>query len=82
MGPDSPYGMNENNIIAKKVPTAQHKIPFIVPFSEAGLEASRIVRKHFTDIKSTFETVFDDHDMVTAFQRQKNLKGFLVSSKL
>ena len=82
LGTEIPYGMNEDRIITKKLSRPASIIPFIVPYSQAGLESARIARRHFETIKSNFEIYFDEHEIVTAFTKHKNLRDILVSSKL
>lgn len=82
LGTATPYGMNEDRVICKRQEPAQSIIPFIVPYSHAGLESARIAKKHFNTIKLNFDNDFDDHSIITAFQKHKSLQDILVSSKL
>ena len=57
-------------------------IPFVVPFSKTAFSAAKIIKKHLDELQGNDILGELNFNMVTAYSRHKNLKDFLVSSKL
>ena len=54
---------------------------FIVPYSNLGHSAARIVNSHYEKLQENLPEVFGSK-FVTAFSRNRNLKDMLVSAKI
>ena len=76
-----PYGMNEDAMSIKDRNEKKGIIPFIVPFCKTGREAANIAKKYFTKIQEKLEDIFDQR-IIIAYQKHKNLKDILVSTKV
>lgn len=72
-----PYGLN----IAVKNYKDAPKMHFIVPYSNLGHSAARIVNSHYEKLQENLPEVFGSK-FVTAFSRNRNLKDMLVSAKI
>ena len=57
-------------------------MPFVVPFSKTAFSAAKIIKKHLDELQGNDILGELNFNMVTAYSRHKNLKDFLVSSKL
>lgn len=78
----TPKGMNEEtNYSIKKRIKETPIIPFVIPFSKGGREAANIIRKHYTKLQETFGGAFKQR-MIVAYQKHKNLKDLLTSTKI
>lgn len=78
----APKGMNEeNNYSTKKRVNETPIIPFVIPFSGGGREAANIIRKHYTKLQETFGGAFKQR-LIVAYQKHKNLKDLLTSTKI
>ena len=78
----APHGMNEDAYSIRLHNSEKPILPFIVPFSKTGHDAAEIVKKHFEELQQNekFDDVFI-HRIVIAYQKHKNLKDLLVSTK-
>ena len=72
-----PYGLNISVKNHKDAP----KMHFIVPYSNLGHSAAKIVRTHYENLQNTLPETFGSN-FVTAFSRNRNLKDIFVSAKL
>ena len=77
----SPYGLNDDKTMTKTSKRTKPAIPFIVPYSSTANSAAKIAQNHFNDIQLKFDLHFD-HDIIVAYQKHKNLRDLLVSTKL
>lgn len=57
-------------------------IPFVVPYSKTASLVSKIVKLHVKELQDKDEFGDFDYNVVTAYSRHKNLKQYLVRSKL
>ena len=72
-----PYGLNISVKNHKDAP----KMHFIVPYSNLGHSAAKIVRTHYEKLQETLPAIYGSN-FVTAFSRNRNLKDVLVSAKI
>lgn len=72
-----PYGINRAFKKFKDTPI----IPFVVPYSSSGSQAVQIAKTHFENLQENLPQIFP-HNVVASFNRNKNLKDLLISSKL
>jgi hypothetical protein len=75
-------GLNSRKLDHIIKPKKKEVIPFVVPFSKTASLAAKIVKTHLKDLQD--KDVFHEfnYNMITSYSRHKNLKDFLVSSKL
>ncbi|XP_055959087.1 uncharacterized protein LOC130014223 [Patella vulgata] len=69
----APLGLN--------IHTASAIAPFVVPFSATAASASKIIRKHYTDLQENHPKIFTQK-LIIAYSKNKNLNDILVHSKL
>lgn len=75
-------GMNSRKLDRLLKPKTKECIPFIVPYSQTASLAAKIIKHHVQELQSKVEDDEFDYNIVTAYSRHKNLKQYLVSSKL
>ena len=55
-------------------------IPFVAPYSQHAIQATKIARKHYENLQENYPNVFKAQ-FISAFSANKNIKSYLVSSK-
>ena len=75
-------GLNSRKLDHLIKPKKRDFIPFVVPYSKTANLAAKIIKHHVQKLQDKDEFDDFDYNIVTAYSRHKNLKQFLVSSKL
>ena len=71
-----PHGLNRTSQQSK-----QGLLPLVIPYSSTAPAVSKIVRKHYEELQTSFSKTFKAK-FITAYSRNPNLKDSLVSSKM
>ena len=77
-----PRGLNARKLDHLIKPKKRNCIPFVVPYSQTASLAAKIVKHHVQILQDKDEFKDFDYNIVTAYSKHKNLKQYLVSSKL
>ncbi len=76
-----PFGLNARTYEPKFKSKKDNFTPYVVPFSKTGAKSSKIVNKHFEELKAKNNFDFD-FKIMTAYSKHNNLKDLLITSKL
>lgn len=72
----SPSGLNQ-----QYAPANSFNIPFIIPYCNRGNNLSQLIKTKFEDLQMLLPHPYRNVKLVTAFERNKNLKEYLVHTK-